>query len=71
MPAQKNTGRSKDRIVKSMSLPEALVARIQQEADEKYNGDFTRCILERMANDFPEAADFLAKNTTYKHSKKK
>jgi hypothetical protein len=64
-------GRAKDRIRKTLSLPDALVETIQREADEKYAGDFTRAVLEKLAEEYQEARDFLEKNTTSKHSRKK
>ena len=64
-------GRAKDRIRKTLSLPDALVDAIQSEADEKYAGDFTRAVLEGMAKEYPQAREFLKKNTTGKHSRKK
>lgn len=69
--SDKEKGRSKDRIRKTLSLPDDLVKVIQEEADEKYNGDFTRAVLERMASMYPEAAEFLRKNETEKHNYKR
>lgn len=52
-----------------MSLPEDLVEAIEAEA--KKNGwDFTRAVLERLALIYPEAREFLRKNTTYKYTAK-
>jgi hypothetical protein len=68
MPEQ---GRSKNRVRKTLSLPDDLAAKIQEEADKKYNGDFTRAMLERLAERYKEARDFLRKNTTWKHNPKK
>ena len=64
-------GRAKDRIRKTLSLTDTLVAAIQKEADKNYGGDFTRAVLEKMAREYPEARDFLKNNTTAKHSRKK
>lgn len=64
-------GRAKDRTRKTLSLPADLTAAIQAEADEKFGGDFTRAVLERLAMQYPEAREFLRKNTTWKHSRKK
>ena len=64
-------GRAADRIRKTLSLPQDLTARIQEVADEKYAGDFTRATLEILATRYPEARQFLRENTTYKHSRKK
>lgn len=64
-------GRSKNRVRKTLSLPDDLAKLIQAEADEKYNGDFTRAVLEKFAKMYPEAADFLRKNPTDKHNYKK
>ncbi len=66
-----DSGRAKNRVRKTLSLPDNLTAVIQKEADAKYGGDFTRAVLERLAKDYKEAADFLKKNTTHKHSRKK
>jgi hypothetical protein len=63
--------RAKDRIVKSLSLPKALVDRLQSEADEKYAGDFTRATIELLATKYPEAKAWLRENTTQKFSRKK
>jgi hypothetical protein len=63
--------RSKDRIVKSLSLPTELVERIQAEADKSYGGDFTRATLELLALRYPEAKKFLRENETFKFSRKK
>lgn len=52
-------------------MPRKLVAKIQAEADAKHKGDFTKALLTRLAEDYPEAATFLRENTTGKHSKKK
>lgn len=59
-------GRAKDRIRKTLSLPEALVDRIQTEADKHCGGDFTRACLELLATRYPEAKKFLRENTTWK-----
>lgn len=64
-------GRSRDRVRKTLSLPKALEEVIQAEADEKYNGDFTRAVLERLAEKYPEASQFLKSNPTAKHNPKK
>ena len=64
-------GRAKDRVRKTLSLPDELVSAIQDLSDEKHGGDFNRAVLEVLAPTFDEAARFLAKNTTYKHSRKK
>lgn len=73
MKAKKTSGnrRSKDRVVKSLSLPESLVARVQAEADKHYGGDFTRATLEILATRYPEAKKFLRENQTFKFSRKK
>lgn len=63
--------RSKDRVVKSLSLPESLVQRVQTEADKHYGGDFTRATLEILATRYPEAKKFLRENQTFKFSRKK
>jgi hypothetical protein len=68
---QMTEGRAKDRTRKTLSLPADLTAAIQAEADEKFGGDFTRAVLERLAMQYPEAREFLRKNTTWKHSRKK
>lgn len=59
-------GRAKDRIRKTLSLPEALVERIQAEADKHFGGDFTRATLELLATRYPEAKKFLRENQTFK-----
>jgi len=64
-------GRAKDRVRKTLSLPKSLEETIQAEADAKWNGDFTRAVLERLAEKYPEAREFLKKNTTSKHNPKK
>jgi hypothetical protein len=64
-------GRAADRVRKTLSFPQDVAARIQEEADAKYAGDFTRATLELMATRYPEARQFLRENTTYKHSRKK
>ena len=64
-------GRAADRIRKTLSLPQDLTARIQETADEKYAGDFTRATLEILATRYPEARTFLRENQTFKHSRKK
>lgn len=66
-----NDGRAADRVRKTLSFPKDLTARIQEEADEKYAGDFTRATLELLSTRYPEAKRFLRENTTYKHSRKK
>lgn len=63
--------RSKDRVVKSLSLPTDLVERVQAEADKHYAGDFTRATLEILATRYPEAKKFLRENETFKFSRKK
>ncbi len=63
-------GRAKDRIRKTLSLPDALVARIQADADRHWDGDFTRATLELLATRYPEAKKFLRENTTHKFSPK-
>jgi hypothetical protein len=63
-------GRAKDRIRKTLSLPEALVNRIQAEADKHFDGDFTRATLELLATRYPEAKKFLRENTTFKYAPK-
>lgn len=68
MPDQ---GRSKNRIRKTLSLPDDLTKTIQKEADKKYKGDFTRAVLERLAEQYVEARDFLRTNPKWKHNPKK
>ena len=63
--------RSKDRVVKSLSLPANLVERVQAEADKHYGGDFTRATLEILATRYVEAKKFLRENETFKFSRKK
>jgi hypothetical protein len=63
--------RSKDRVVKSLSLPASLVERVQAEADKHYGGDFTRATLEILATRYVEAKKFLRENETFKFSRKK
>lgn len=63
--------RSKNRVVKSLSLPTSLVERVQDEADKHYGGDFTRATLEILATRYPEAKKFLRENETFKFSRKK
>jgi hypothetical protein len=58
--------RSKDRVVKSLSLPASLVERVQAEADKHYGGDFTRATLEILATRYVEAKKFLRENETFK-----
>jgi hypothetical protein len=70
-PKAAKGGRRQDRLVKSLSLPEDLVTKIQAEADDKYSGDFTRAVMERLALIYPEAMEFLKENPTAKHSRKK
>lgn len=67
----KDYGRAKDRKRKTLSPPDVLVEAIQDEADRNYGGDFTRAVLEKLAEIYPEAQEFLNKNTTGKHSAKK
>lgn len=64
-------GRAKDRVRKTLSLPQELVDAIAAEAEEKYAGDFTRAVIERLGLIYPEAKRFLRENTTWKHSAKK
>jgi hypothetical protein len=64
-------GRSKDRVRKTLALPDTLADAIQRVADEKHGGDFTRAVLVHMAKEYPEAREFLRTNTTFKHSRKK
>jgi len=70
-PSTSGNRRSRDRIVKSLSLPNDLVERIQAEADKHYGGDFTRATLEILATRYPEAKKFLRENQTFKFSRKK
>ena len=67
----KKTGRAADRIRKTIPFPDALAEQIQEIADEKYHGDFTRAVLEELAKRYPAAREFLRTNTTWKHSAKK
>ena len=67
----KSDGRAADRIRKTLSLPQDLTARIQEEADENYAGDFTRATIALLGTRYVEARRFLRENTTYKHSRKK
>lgn len=71
MKAKKDYGRSKSRVRKTLSFPKELEAVIQREADAHCNGDFTRAVLERLAERYPEAKQFLANNPTEKHNPKK
>ena len=70
-PSTSGNRRSKDRVVKSLSLPNDLAKRIQSVADENYGGDFTRATLEILATRYPEAKKFLRENQTFKFSRKK
>ena len=70
-PSTSGNRRSKDRVVKSLSLPADLVARVQEVADKQYGGDFTRATLEILATRYPEAKKFLRENQTFKFSRKK
>ena len=69
--SEESTGRAKNRRRKTLSLPLALVKVIQNEADKEYGGDFNRAVLEKLAFIYPEAKEFLKKNTTFKYSRKK
>lgn len=71
MEPNKDYGRSKSRVRKTLSLPKDLEAVIQAEADKHYNGDFTRAVLERLAERYSEASEFLRTNPTAKHNPKK
>ena len=64
-------GRAKNRTRKTLSMPNDLVQAIQKEADEKYNGDFTRAALEGLAVKYPQARKFLRHNLTAKFNYKK
>jgi hypothetical protein len=66
--SEKDKGRNKNRVRKTLSLPADLVKKIQDEADAHYKGDFTRAAIERF---YPEAAEFLRTNETDKHNYKK
>jgi hypothetical protein len=63
--------RAANRIRKTIPFPDALAEEIQDIADKKYKGDFTRAVLEEMARRFPAAREFLRTNTTSKFSTKK
>jgi hypothetical protein len=67
---KKEPNRAADRIRKTLSLPDKLATRIQEEADAKYNGDFTRAVLEMLATKYPQAREFLRTNETYKFANK-
>jgi hypothetical protein len=63
--------RAANRIRKTIPFPDSLADEIQQVADEKYCGDFTRAVIEEMARRYSSAREFLRTNTTAKHSSKK
>lgn len=67
---KKEPNRAADRIRKTLSLPDKLAARIQEEADAKYGGDFTRATLEILATKYPQAREFLRTNETHKFANK-
>jgi hypothetical protein len=63
--------RAANRIRKTIPFPDTLCEEIQRIADEKYNGDFTRTVLEELATKHRSAREFLRTNTTGKFSTKK
>jgi hypothetical protein len=64
-------GRAVDRIRKTIPFPDKLADELQQLADEKYAGDFTRAVISQLGKVFPSAREFLKTNQTFKHSAKK
>jgi hypothetical protein len=64
-------GRAADRIRKTIPFPDKLAEQLQQLADEKYAGDFTRAVIAQLGKVYPSAREFLKNNTTFKHSSKK
>jgi hypothetical protein len=63
--------RSALRKLKTVSLPVAVVARLQEEADTAFGGDFTRALIYRLSSELREARDFLAETRVFRRKSKK
>jgi hypothetical protein len=60
-----------NRVRKTISFPKECAEELQQIANQKYCGDFTRAVLEEMAPRHASVRKFLRFNTTWKFSAKK
>ena len=73
MPAcHQSSRRSADRRPVTINFPQPLYRHIKSVADDQHNGDYTRALLNILANaGLKEAKKFLQENKTWIYSRKK
>jgi len=74
MPPNMPEQRSKDRVRKTLNFPEPLHDALEQIADKKYGGDFSRAVIEELAKEFPklrkEVGAFMERQAKFSPRKK-